>query len=89
MERGYHEDMTHTGEDSDCCPKDGHKKQDLEKKIIQLIQKKCFDVVTPSFLSIQDFQLYIYRVVYVQVGYKQPMRDRQSFFFVDTIRLLT
>ena len=88
MEYGHEEEIIHSHESDDCCPKDGHKKQIESKSISQITQKQSyhFDGAlheksrVPWFQEIVSISLISY--------YESPQYDRQSLFFTDTIKLL-
>lgn len=71
-----------------CCPNDGHKQKIEGKTSEQVIQKQDFlnndnDRNYISLVFTDEYE--IYRNVF---EYNFPRRDKQSFFFTDTIRFL-
>lgn len=88
MEHGHEQEIIHSHESDDCCPKDGHKKQIESKSISQIAQKQSyhFDGALPEKGRVLWFQ----EIVSISLisYYKSPQYDRQGSFFTDTIKLL-
>lgn len=84
----HHDEVIQEKTSDDCCPKDGHKKQIEWKNIIQTLQKQGFDI--EHFIPKNEKTFFDKKTqTNHQVSYYQsPQHDRQSLFFIDTIRLL-
>jgi hypothetical protein len=88
MEHWHEEEIIYSHESDNCCPKDGHKKQVEWKNNLQVLQKQGFD--NDPFISQNERVFYSNEkgVNYQPSYYQSPSFDKQSLFFIDTIRLL-
>lgn len=79
---------SHTMTDHDCCPEDGHEKEWNIKNLIQIVNKQAFKIVYISLRNTNIWNPEENQYWSIRDIYQNPMYDRQSFFFTDTIRLL-
>ncbi len=88
MEHWHEQEIAHLHEGDNCCPKDGHKKQVEWKNTAQIVQKQGFDTDLFILQNEKVFYSNEKRVNYQTSFYQNPLFDKQSLFFIDTIRLL-
>ncbi len=88
VEHEHNAENIHTEVPDDCCPKDGHKKQIESKNLTQTLQKQGFDV--DPFIPQNEKVFYDDTIEsrYIASCYHNPLYDKQSLFFTDTVRLL-
>ena len=84
----HHDEHIQEKTPDDCCPKDGHKKQIESKNITQTLQKQSFGIDPCIPQNEKVFHSNEAKVSYQTSYYQAPPYDKQSLFFMDTIRLL-